>query len=128
MQGYKFRDKLVAQTYDGAAVMASALNGLQANVKAIAPSAMFVHRYAPKSSEGAFQAVYAKAAGLTSDPRDEPMRKHRHSRFQDPQEHFRNLYVAMLDNLMEQIPLRFSNLESLMTGEKCLQRRHSRVS
>ncbi len=28
MQGYNFKDKLVAQTYDGAAVMASALNGL----------------------------------------------------------------------------------------------------
>ncbi len=36
----------MAQTYDGAAVMASALNGLQAKVKAIAPSAMFVHCYA----------------------------------------------------------------------------------
>ncbi len=46
MQGYNFKDKLVAQTYDGAAVMASALNGLQAKVKAIAPSAMFVHCYA----------------------------------------------------------------------------------
>jgi len=46
MQGYNFKDKLVAQTYDGAAVMTSALNGLQAKVKAIAPSAMFVHCYA----------------------------------------------------------------------------------
>lgn len=46
MQGYNFKDKLVAQTYDGAAVMASDLNGLQAKVKAIAPSAMFVHCYA----------------------------------------------------------------------------------
>lgn len=36
MQGYNFKDKLVTQTYDGAAVMASALNGLQAKVKAIA--------------------------------------------------------------------------------------------
>ncbi|KAK9976792.1 hypothetical protein ABG768_021993 [Culter alburnus] len=36
MQGYNFKDKLVAQTYDGAA----------AKVKAIAPSAMFVHCYA----------------------------------------------------------------------------------
>lgn len=40
MQGYNFKDKLVAQTYDGAAVMASDLNGLQAKVKAIAPSAL----------------------------------------------------------------------------------------
>ncbi len=50
MQGYNFKDKLVAQTYDGAAVMASALNGLQAKVKAIAPSAMFVHCYAQTES------------------------------------------------------------------------------
>uniref|UniRef100_A0A8C5AGU6 HAT C-terminal dimerisation domain-containing protein n=1 Tax=Gadus morhua TaxID=8049 RepID=A0A8C5AGU6_GADMO len=263
MQGYNFRDKLVSQTYDGAAVMASALNGLQAKVKAIAPSAMFVHCYAhrlnlvlsqgakclsecrvflaslsgfatffskstkranflesagcsrlprnaptrwnftsrivntvannydgllqtfdniiadktmdddtldcakgfvrkledfefvfmlytyeqifsetdvvvdivqqramdvlyckkriesllafvkEKRSEGDFQAVYEKAAGLTSDPRNEPLRKRRQSQFQDPQERYRNLYMAILDNLMEQIPLRFSNLESL---------------
>ena len=46
MQGYNFKDKLVAQTFNGAAVMASALIGLQAKVKAIAPSAMFVHCYA----------------------------------------------------------------------------------
>ena len=263
MQGYNFRDKLVSQTYDGAAVMASALNGLQAKVKAIAPSAMFVHCYAhrlnlvlsqgakclsecrvffaslsgfatffskstkrtnflesagcsrlprnaptrwnftsrivntvannydgllqtfdniiadktmdddtldcakgfvmkledfefmfmlytyeqifsetdvvfdivqqramdvlyckkriesllafvkEKRSEGDFQAVYEKAAGLTSDPRNEPLRKRCLSQFQDPQERYRNLYMAILDNLMEQIPLRFSSLESL---------------
>ncbi len=53
MQGYNFKDKLVVQTYDGAAVMASALNGLQAKVKAIAPSAMFVHCYATQTESGA---------------------------------------------------------------------------
>ena len=46
MQGYNFKEKLVAQTYDGAAVMASSLNGVQVKVKAVAPSAMFVHCYA----------------------------------------------------------------------------------
>ncbi|XP_056619959.1 zinc finger MYM-type protein 1-like [Triplophysa dalaica] len=46
MAPFRFEEKLVAQTYDGAAVMASALNGLQAKVKAVAPSAMFVHCYA----------------------------------------------------------------------------------
>ncbi|KAL6483674.1 hypothetical protein MHYP_G00085460 [Metynnis hypsauchen] len=263
MQGYNFREKLVAQTYDGAAVMASALNGLQAKVKAIAPSAMFVHCYAhrlnlvlsqgakclsecriffaslsgfarffskstnrmsflesagcsrlprnaptrwnftswivstvannydallqtfemiiadksmdddtldcakgllmkledfefvfmlytyeqifsetdvvfdivqqramdvlyckkriesllafvkKKRSEGAFQAVYAKAADLTSDPQINPMRKRRLSQLQDPKERYRNLYMAILDNLTEQLPCRFANLESL---------------
>ncbi|KAF5881285.1 Zinc finger MYM-type protein 1 [Clarias magur] len=39
-----------------------------------------------KRSEGAFQAVYAKTADLTSDPRDEPMRKRRLTQLQDPQE------------------------------------------
>ncbi len=46
MAPFCFEEKLVAQTYDGAAVMASALNGLQAKVKAVAPSAVFVHCYA----------------------------------------------------------------------------------
>ncbi|ROL48605.1 Zinc finger MYM-type protein 1 [Anabarilius grahami] len=264
MQGYNFKDKLVAQTYDGAAVMASDLNGLQAKVKAIAPSAMFVHCYAhrlnlvlsqgakclpecriffaslsgfatffskstkrtyflesagcsrlprnaptrwnftsrivstvannydgllqtfeniiadttmdddtldcakgfvrkledfefvfmlytyeqifsetdvvfdivqqramdvlycknriesllafvkEKRSEGAFQAIYAKTADLTSDPRDEPMRKRRLTQLQDPQVRYRNLYMAILDNILEQIPQRFSNLESML--------------
>uniref|UniRef100_A0A8C5DNQ5 Zinc finger MYM-type protein 1 n=1 Tax=Gouania willdenowi TaxID=441366 RepID=A0A8C5DNQ5_GOUWI len=263
MQGYNFREKLVAQTYDGAAVMASALNGLQAKVKAIAPSAMFVHCYAhrlnlvlsqgakcfsecriffaslsgfatffskstkrssflesagcsrlprnvptrwnftsrivstvannydallqtfeniiadktmdddtldcakgflmkleyfefvfmlytfeqifsetdvvydivqqramdvlyckkriesllayvkEKRSEGAFQTVYAKAAHLTSDPQTERLRKRRLSQLQDPKERYRNLYMAILDNLSEQIPRRFVNLESM---------------
>lgn len=45
---HRFEEKLVAQTYDGAAMMASALNGLQAKVKAVAPllSAVFVHCFA----------------------------------------------------------------------------------
>ncbi len=67
-----------------------------------------------KRSEGAFQAVYAKAADLTSDPRDEPMRKRRLTQLQDPQERYRNLYMAILDNILEQIPRRFSNLESML--------------
>ena len=36
-------NKLIAQTYDGAAVMAGALNGTQKKVKDIFPEAMFVH-------------------------------------------------------------------------------------
>ncbi|KAF5902278.1 Zinc finger MYM-type protein 1, partial [Clarias magur] len=69
---------------------------------------------AEKGSEGAFQAVYAKTADLTSDPRDEPMRKHRLTQLQDPQERYRNLYMAILVNILEQIPRRFSNLESML--------------
>ncbi|XP_021446987.2 zinc finger MYM-type protein 1 [Oncorhynchus mykiss] len=46
MSEFNFVEKLVAQTYDGAAVMASDLNGLQAKVRAVAPSATFVHCYA----------------------------------------------------------------------------------
>ncbi|KAJ8277440.1 hypothetical protein GJAV_G00075170 [Gymnothorax javanicus] len=37
MQGYSFWEKLVAQTYYEAVLMASALNGLQAKVKSVAP-------------------------------------------------------------------------------------------
>ena len=39
-------DKVVAQCYDGAAVMASGLNGVQAKVKEKAPMALFIHCYA----------------------------------------------------------------------------------
>ena len=41
-------DKLVAQTYDGAAVMASELNGVQAKIKEKVPEAMFTHCNAHK--------------------------------------------------------------------------------
>ncbi|XP_062395997.1 52 kDa repressor of the inhibitor of the protein kinase-like [Sardina pilchardus] len=267
MQDYNFKEKLVAQTYDGAAVLPSALNGLQAKVKEMAPSAMFVHCYAhrlnlvlsqgakclpecrmffaslsgiatffskstkrmsflesagrsrlpgnactqwnftsrivstvannydvllqtfddiiadttvdddslycaksfvrnledfefvfmlytfehifseadavfdavqqramdvlyckkriesllafvkEKSSEGAFQAVYAKAADLTSDPRDEPARKRcrrRRTQPADPQGRYRTLYAVVLHIMAEQIPQRFANLESML--------------
>ena len=67
-----------------------------------------------KRSEVAFQAVYAKAADLTSDPRDKPMRKRRLTQLRDPQERYRNLYMAILDNILEQIPRRFANLESML--------------
>lgn len=46
MTEFNFTEKLIAQTYDGAAVMASDLNGLQAKVREVAPSATFVHCYA----------------------------------------------------------------------------------
>lgn len=46
MSEFNFMEKLVAQTYDGAAVIASDLNGLQAEVVEIALSATFVHCYA----------------------------------------------------------------------------------
>lgn len=37
---------MVAQTYDGAAVMSGHLNGLQSKIKTIAPHAIFIHCYA----------------------------------------------------------------------------------
>lgn len=46
MSDLNFVEKLIAQTYDGAAVMVSDLNGLQAKVRAVAPSVVFVHCYA----------------------------------------------------------------------------------
>ena len=39
-------DKVVAQCYDGAPVMSSGLNGVQAKVKERAPMALFIHCYA----------------------------------------------------------------------------------
>uniref|UniRef100_A0A3B4UBL3 NACHT LRR and PYD domain-containing protein n=1 Tax=Seriola dumerili TaxID=41447 RepID=A0A3B4UBL3_SERDU len=56
--------KLVAQTYDGAAVMASALNGLQAKVKAIDPSAidfMYIFYYL-------FRLSYCRLSEISCSP------------------------------------------------------------
>ncbi len=38
-------DKVIAQCYDGAAVMASGLNGVQAKIKEKIPQALFTHCY-----------------------------------------------------------------------------------
>ncbi|XP_032065573.1 zinc finger MYM-type protein 1-like isoform X2 [Thamnophis elegans] len=48
LEKYHCIGKLVAQTYDGAAVMTSELNGVQAKIKEKVPEAMFTHCYAHK--------------------------------------------------------------------------------
>lgn len=48
LEKYDCVEKLVAQTYDGAAVMASELNGVQPKIKEKVPEAMFTHCYAHK--------------------------------------------------------------------------------
>ncbi|XP_036973754.1 zinc finger MYM-type protein 1 [Acanthopagrus latus] len=48
LEKYECAEKLIAQTYDGAAVMASELNGVQAKVKEKVPEATFLHCYAHK--------------------------------------------------------------------------------
>lgn len=48
LEKYNCVEKLVAQTYDGASVMASDLNGVQAQIKEKIPEAMFIHCYAHK--------------------------------------------------------------------------------
>ena len=40
------KNKLVGQTYEGAAAMSGELNGLQAKIKTIAPQALFTHCHA----------------------------------------------------------------------------------
>lgn len=45
---FNIETKLIGQTYDGAAVMAGELNGLQRKIKSIAPQALFTHCYAHK--------------------------------------------------------------------------------
>ena len=45
-KNFDLKNKLVGQTYDGAAVMSGELNGLQAKVKTIAPQALFTHCHA----------------------------------------------------------------------------------
>ncbi|KAK0151974.1 Zinc finger MYM-type protein 1 [Merluccius polli] len=57
LSGFNFKDKLVAQTYDGAAVMASHLNGLQAmGVKAI-PQAKYFFAHL-----GGFTSFFSKSS------------------------------------------------------------------
>ena len=46
LEKYNVENKLVAQTYDGASVMAGELNGLKAKVKEFAPQALFTHCFA----------------------------------------------------------------------------------
>ena len=48
LQKFNSVEKLVAQTYDGASVMSSELNGVQAKIKEDVPEAMFLHCYAHK--------------------------------------------------------------------------------
>jgi hypothetical protein len=48
LEKYNCCDKLVAQTYDGASVMASELNGVQAKIKEKVPEAIFTRCYAHK--------------------------------------------------------------------------------
>lgn len=50
LEKYDIKDKLVAQTYDGASVMSGHLNGLQMKVKNVCPNAVFVHCYAHVSN------------------------------------------------------------------------------
>nr|CAI5852598.1 unnamed protein product [Callosobruchus analis] len=47
-QEFDLKHKLIAQTYDGAAVMSGDFNGLQSKIKNIAPHALFTHCYAHK--------------------------------------------------------------------------------
>lgn len=46
LEEYECMEKVVAQCYDGAAVMASGLNGMQAKIKEKIPQALFIHCYA----------------------------------------------------------------------------------
>jgi hypothetical protein len=46
LASYNCKTKLVAQCYDGAVVMPSGLNSVQARVKEEIPQAIFVHCYA----------------------------------------------------------------------------------
>ncbi|XP_063231899.1 zinc finger MYM-type protein 1-like [Bacillus rossius redtenbacheri] len=48
LEDFKCVDKLVAQTYDGAAVMAGEHGGLQTKLRAVCDQAIFVHCYAHK--------------------------------------------------------------------------------
>ncbi|OAF69368.1 hypothetical protein A3Q56_02895 [Intoshia linei] len=60
LEKYNCKDKLVAQTYDGASVIFSNLNGVQAKVKEIAPSALFTHCYAHKLNFVSINQKYAR--------------------------------------------------------------------
>lgn len=46
LEEYECLDKFVPKCFDGASVMASGLNGVQAKVKVRSPMALFIHCYA----------------------------------------------------------------------------------
>ena len=48
LQKFNSLEKLVEQTYDGASIMSSKLNEVQAKIKEDVPEAMFLHCYAHK--------------------------------------------------------------------------------
>ena len=48
LEKFNCLEKLVSQTYNGASVMSSELNGVQAMIKEKVPKAMFTHFYAHK--------------------------------------------------------------------------------
>lgn len=47
-QDFDLKNKLIAQTYDGTAVMSGDFNGLQSKIKNIDPQSLFTHCYAHK--------------------------------------------------------------------------------
>jgi len=68
-------NKLIAQTYDGAAVMPGELNGVQAKVKEYAPDAIFIHCHAHRlnlvlsqvnSSNGKWDVFFSTLGGLST--------------------------------------------------------------
>jgi hypothetical protein len=72
---YELKNKLIAQTYDGAAIMASELNGLQAKIKSFAPQAIFTNCYACNSIQqvriffstlSGFSAYFSKSTKRTN--------------------------------------------------------------
>jgi len=61
LQEFDCLNKLIAQTYDGAAVMSGELNGVQAKVKEHAPDAIFIHCYAHRLNLVLSQAASSNA-------------------------------------------------------------------
>nr|CAI5852687.1 unnamed protein product [Callosobruchus analis] len=64
---FDFKTKLVAQTYDGAAVMASELNGLQSKIKSVAPQALFSHCYIRPRPKFAFFSKSTKRTNILNE-------------------------------------------------------------
>ncbi|KAK1883805.1 Zinc finger MYM-type protein 1 [Dissostichus eleginoides] len=84
-------DKVVVQCYDGAAVMASGLNGVQAKVKETIPQALFIHCYAH-----ILDLVLAKGASKIRECKVFEHIVDHHTEFDDETVHCADGYITLL--------------------------------
>ncbi|KAJ4425901.1 hypothetical protein ANN_27527 [Periplaneta americana] len=128
---YDFGSKIVAQTYDGAVIMSSEINALQAKVREKFPVttvlseilqtksnniSICIHKLAvAKENIAGKREEFKKVFSETSDEQTtEPQNKRtRLDNEGDVEKCLRKIYFDILDNVINQIDVRFQNLDKL---------------